>query len=456
MKSIYSFLAALLALAVLLALGSWAAETVPADTAGLVRFASDQGVAARRGNAEAGVLVAVAGQDSGSNAVAHLYIGDPDGRYLPVRDRHALRRVPFFDMDYPDFYIDPGTNTTLVGDYTVRMFDGDYIPSHSQIDPNVPTYTRTFRVVPINGKVIEGARAKCTHFEAVGWSGLAPESILLDLHCDITASGEVVVQATVKARDVAVTYTVDVEIRDILGRDGHANDPVDDLTRGDYKFIDGVGKTSLGTLRSWVRTTYDAQRAMHWANYQASNTVNLAGNTLRFSRDTFLRTETTDASGDTLTLYQNGRTILKSVTPVAGTNGSFRIIGIDFSSSDQYDYVYTTKCEDPPYVVSCHDIADPQWTRPNGQATDDGEGTYEGEPAWCIAVPKDGSRHRFYKAMTGDAESDPVLYTEAIVYSSGGFAIQSPNGNWWKLKVDNSGNVSGEALTPPAWIGGLQ
>ena len=456
MKGIQSFLAALLALAVLLALGSWAAATVPVDTAGLVRFASDQGVAARRGNAEAGVLVAVAGQDSGSNAVAHLYIGDPDGRYLPVRDRHALRRVPFFDMDYPDFYIEPGTNTALVGDYTVRMFDGDYIPSHPVTDPATPTYTRTFRVVPINGKVIESAWAKCTHFEAAGWSGLGPEGILLDLDCDVTAAGEVVVQATVKARDVAVTYTVDVEIRDILGRDGHASDPVDDLTRGDYKFIDTYGKTSLGGLRSWVRRVYDKQRAQHWAEYPATNTVNLAGKSLRFSRDTFLRTEATDAPGDTLALYQNGRTILKAVTPVAGTNDSFRIIGIDFSSSDQYDYVYTTKCEDPPYVVSCHDIADAQWTRPNGQATDDGGGTYEGEPAWCIAVPKDGSPRRFYKAMTEDAESAPVLYTEAVVYSSGGFAIQSPDKNWWKLKVDNSGNVSGEALTPPAWIRGLQ
>ena len=83
-------------------------------------------------------------------------------------------------------------------------------------------------------------------------------------------------------------------------------------------------------------------------------------------------------------------------------------------------------------------------------------GTYQGEAAWVIAVPKDGSRGRFYKAVSGDSETGAVLYTEAIVYSRGGFAIQSPNGTWWKLKVANSGAVSGEAITPPAWIGGLQ
>lgn len=454
MKSLISILAALLALIFLLAFGTWAAETVPVDTVGLVRFASDQGVRARAGNAEPGVLVAVPGMDAGSNSVASLYVGGPDKKYVPVRDMFALRRVPFEKLDYPDFYIEPGENTTLVGDHTVRVFDGDYIPSHSQIDPNTPIYTRTFRLIPINGKVIEGVTVKCTHFEAVGWSGLSPLAHLLDLRYDITASGEVIVEASVKGQSVAVTYTAEITFSNVTGRDGHMNDPVDNLTLGDYKFIDNYGRTSLGTLRSWIRSTYDAQRAMHWANYQASNTVNLAGNILRFSRDTFARTESTDTPNDTLALYQNGRTILKSVATVGGTNGSFRIIGIDFSSSGQYDYIYTTVTEDPPHILTCYDIADAQWVNPAGQST--ASGTYKGEPAWLISVPKDGSTRRFYKAVAGGAESDAVLYTESTVFSKGGFAIQSANGNWWKLKVDNSGNVSGEAITPPAWIGGLQ
>lgn len=447
MKGIYSFLAALLALAVLLTLGSWAAETVPVDTAGLVRFASDQGVAARRGNAEAGVLVAVAGQDSGSNAVAHLYIGDPDGRYLPVRDRHALRRVPFFDMDYPDFYIEPGTNTALVGDHTVRMFDGDYIPSHSQIDPNVPTYTRTFRVVPINGKVIEQARAKCTHFEAVGWSGLAPETVLLDLSCDVTAAGEVVVQATVKARDVAVTYTVDVEIRDVLGRDGHASDPVDDLTRGDYKFIDKYGKTSLGNLRSWVRDVYDRQRAQHWADYPASNTVDFANHVVKFNRDSFFRPSTIEAVNDGLELWRNGQLVFRSVTSVSSTNGTFRIVGIDFGSSDEYNFVYTdTSAPTAPWVTVCDAIEDAAWVRPVDQYT--AMGTWKGEAAWCIAVSKTEDPKKFYRANFEDGGSTgPYLYTEATVYAHGSVAIPDSNGVYWKLKVSTTGELTTEKVT---------
>lgn len=446
MKGIYSFLAALLALAVLLALGSWAAETVPVDTAGLVRFASDQGVAARRGNAEAGVLVAVAGQDSGSNAVAHLYIGDPDGRYLPVRDRHALRRVPFFDMDYPDFYIEPGTNTALVGDYTVRMFDGDYIPSHSPTDPNIPTYTRTFRVVPINGKVVEQARAKCTYFEAAGWSGLAPESILLDLSCDVTAAGEVIVQATVKARDVAVTYTVDVEIRDVLGRDGHASDPVDNLTRGDYKFIDEIGKTSLGRLRSWVRVTYDKQRAQHWADYPASNTVDFANHVVRFNRDSFIRPCTIEAVNDGLELWRNGQLVLRSVTSVSSTNGTFRIVGIDFNSSDEYNFIYTdTSAPTAPWVTVCDAIEDAAWVRPVDQYTV--MGTWKGEAAWCIAVSKTEDPKKFYRANFEDGGSTgPYLYTEATVYVHGGVAIPDSNGDYWKLKVSTTGELTAEKV----------
>ena len=455
MKDTLSILSGILTLAILLALGSWAAETVPVDTAGLVRFASDQGVRARAGNAEPGVLVAVPGMDSGSNSVASLYIGGPDRKYLPIRDMFALRRVPFEKLDYPDFYIEPGADTTIVGDHTVRVFDGDYIPSHSALDPNTPVYTRTFRLVPINGKVIEGVTVKCTHFEAVGWSGLSPMSILLDLRYDITAAGEVIVEASVKGREVAVTYTVEITFSNVTGRDGHMNDPVDDLTFGDYKFIDTYGRISLGTLREWVRRNYDAQRAMHWANYPASNTVNLAGNVLRFSRDTFFRTETTDNSNDTLVLYQNGNTILKSVAGVGGSNDNFRIIGIDFQTSGTYDYIYTTKdVTDPPYILTCDDIGDAQWTRPNGQFTE--PGTWQGEPAWVIAVPKDGSHHRFYKAFSNSAETSAVLYTEAVVYARRGVALQSPNGNWWRLKVDNSGNVLGEAITnAPSWLGGM-
>lgn len=455
MKSLISILAALLALIFLLAFGSWAAETVPVDTAGLVRFASEQGVKARAGNAEAGVLVAVPGTDAGSNSVASLYIGGPDRKYLPIYDKFALRRTPFERLDYPDFYIEPGTNTTLIGDHTVRMFDGDYIPSHSEIDPDTPKYTRTFRLIPINGKVIEGAKVKCTYFQAEGWSGLLPESILLDLNSDITASGEVIVQATVQGRAVAVTYTIEVTFSEIIGRDGHMNDPVDDLNFGDYKFIDTYGRTSLGTLRSWIRQTYDAQRAMHWANYQASNTVNLAGNTLRFSRDTFVRTETTDMPNDTLVLYQNGKTVLKSVSAVGGSDGSFRIVGLDFSTSDVYDYLYTTMTEDPPYALTCYAIEDAQWVKPNGQSTT--QGTYKGEACWVIAVPKDSSSRRFYKAVSEAGETSAVLYTEALVYAKRGVALQDANGNWWKLKVSTSGTVSGEAITnAPAWLGGLQ
>lgn len=447
MKGIYSFLAALLALAFLMALGSWAAETVPVDTAGLVRFASDQGVAARRGNAEAGVLVAVAGQDSGSNAAAHLYIGDPDGRYLPVRDRHALRRVPFFDMDYPDFYIEPGTNTALVGDHTVRMFDGDYIPSHSVIDPETPTYTRTFRVVPINGKVVEQARAKCTHFEAVGWSGLAPETFLLDLSCDVTAAGEVVVQATVKARDVAVTYTVDVEIQGVLGRDGHASDPVDDLTRGDYKFIDKYGKTSLGNLRSWVRDVYDRQRAQHWADYPASNTVDFANHVVKFNRDSFLRPSTIEAVNDGLELWRNGQLVFRSVTSVSSTNGTFRIVGIDFNSSDEYNFVYTdTSAPTAPWVTVCDAIEDAAWVRPVNQYT--AMGTWKGEAAWCIAVSKTEDPKKFYRANFEDGGSTgPYLYTEATVYAHGSVAIPDSNGVYWKLKVSTTGELTTEKVT---------
>lgn len=429
------------------ALCAWGGETVPVDTAGLVRFASEQGVKARDGNADPGVMVAVSGYDSGSNQTAHLYVGDPDGRYVPVQDRYALRRVPYGPIDYPDFYIEPGTNTVLSGDYTVRVFDGDYIPAHSEIDPNTPTYTRTFRLVPINGKVIETARVKATKFVAEGWSGMAPESVLLDTHVDVTAAGEVLVSATVKGRSTAITYTIELTVVGLGGRDGHFDDPVDDLTHGDYKFIDRYGKTSLGNLRRWTRDTYDKQRAQHWADYPASNTVDFANHVVKFNRDSFLRPSTIEAVNDGLELWRNGQLVLRSVTSVSSTNGTFRIVGIDFGSSDEYNFVYTdTSAPTAPWVTVCDAIEDAAWVRPVDQYT--AMGTWKGEAAWCIAVSKTEDPKKFYRANFDDGGSTgPYLYTEAIVYAHGSIAIPDSNGVYWKLKVSTTGALATEKVT---------
>ena len=64
-------------------------------------------------------------------------------------------------------------------------------------------------------------------------------------------------------------------------------------------------------------------------------------------------------------------------------------------------------------------------------------------------MPKTPSaKSKFFKAVSSAGEETTAyIYTEAIVYAKGGVALQSPDGSYWQLTVDNSGNLSTTKIT---------
>lgn len=55
-----------------------------------------------------------------------------------------------------------------------------------------------------------------------------------------------------------------------------------DLRTHIFSLRDDLGKFELGKLRHWTAHLYDGNRGQHWANYNATNTVRMAGHKLSF------------------------------------------------------------------------------------------------------------------------------------------------------------------------------
>ena len=69
---------------------------------------------------------------------------------------------------------------------------------------------------------------------------------------------------------------------------------------------------------------------------------------------------------------------------------------------------------------------------------------YDGADCYCTAVRKDGSSKRFYRlvAPVDGTYSNPggiVLNLDTYAKS---IAIQSPNGTYWRLSVNDNGTLS--------------
>lgn len=427
-----------------------AAETgkVDAGTPGAIQFAPDR---AGRGNAEPGRLQAIQIKDTSGNDMACLTVGTPDGQRVPVVDRYALHRVPYKDVDFPDYYIDFASEEgmEIKGDgHEIHAFTNTVI-NGAGINPDTQTYTRTFWLRPCNG----GALTSVTMDKVISVTPtpLGGGSNLIDLKWDVI-DDSIFVQVQLKQYMDTYYYTyAGCVIKRVTKVDATLDDVRDDLTSGDYYFTDRVGNTSLGGIRSWVKSCYDNYKADLWANYPAINQVKLNGNSIKFNAQYFAKVEDRDGTGDQFTIYAKAKPAIRIVAGAGGTNDTFRIIGVDFSSSDDYDYVYTDTSEQHPYVISCDDLLTTEWYIPDGQSTSAEPTTYKGESAWCIAVPKDPTKKtRFYRAVSQDgAVTSAYVYTEFIVYAKHSVAIPDSNGDWWQLKVSTSGAISAEKVAAP-------
>lgn len=420
---------------------------VDAGVPGAVQFSPDR---PGRNASAPGRLQAVQISDAAGNDLACLTVGTPDGQNVPVVDRYALHRIPYRNVDFPDYYVDFAGEEGMVvsGDgHDIHAFTNCTITG-AGINPDTATYTRTFWIRPCNGGSISSV--KLDKLISVEPTPLGGGGNLVDLNWDIL-DGSVFVTVQLRQRVDTYYYAyAGCRITSVTKVDADISDVRDDLTSGDYYFHDKEGNTSLGGLRTWVRGRYDKYTADKWAQYPATEQVKLGGNSVRFNSTFISRIEDRDGTGDQLTIYARAKPAIRVVAGKGGTNGTFRITGLELDASDDYDYVYTDTTESRPYAISCHDLLTQEWSIPSGQATGDSPTTYKGEPAWCIAVPKDGSTCRFYRAVSEDgAVSDAYIYMEFTAYMRNSVAIPDENGDWWKLKVSN-GAVTAEAVDPPS------
>ena len=426
-------------LAAALALVAFVAVAATVEWPGIIQYATDNSIAARKYTATPGQVFATEIMDSGSNQVATLTVGTPDSTRVRVIDRYALHRMPTADLDPSGYYIELGEDTSLLDAKTVRVFDHFTVPG-TGINPDTQFYTRTFRVVPLGDGKLTEAKVKIVHSEYDGWSGLAPDSYLTDVSCEIADDGAADVKISIKSQMNTITYTVDLGMTMVRARLTSENDPLDDLTSGDYHFKDTEGQTTLGTLRKWIKSRYDSVTASAWAKFAAVETVNLAGNILRFSRSSYIETATTTTANDTVNLWQNGELVLRAVSGIS-TNGSFRIVKFDITSDPDNVLIYTTTdVTAPPTAIVCSDLVTQAWQTAPNQSTR--LGTFNGEPAYIITVAKTSGSSKFYRAVSNSETTSAVLYSAVPFYTKGGIALQSPNGKWWKLAVDNSGNLT--------------
>ncbi len=457
-----------IALACAAALAARGAE-VPSDTIGLVQFISGPGASDRKFAATPGQIYATEALDAGGNRVASLTVGSPSGERVPICDPFALRRRVAEFAAPGEYYIECGENTRQIGENTVRLWENEIIPAWDTgggppaPGTDRPKYTRMFMVRPVNPSQMIMS-LKDTKSEVSTMASSLMNNNFADVRVT-TVGGVAYVEASFRAfeNNPIVVTRLDISISEIVRSNSWQGEDrlVDDFTDHirDYYFRDGYGRTSLGGLRKWIHDTYDVYRADNWASYPATNTVNLSGQAVNFTRNARITTETVEAVNDTqVWRVGSGQVALRVHAGFEGenTNGLFRILQIDVSSSSEYDYIWTSidNISTPPFANMCFSLTDPNWIRPEGQVTELGQ--YEGEPAYCIAIPKaahEGQRSVFYRAHSDNGlVTASYLYTEFTFYAKRGVAIQSPNGKWWTIQVDNGGNLSAAETTPPAGV----
>ena len=452
---------------------------VSSDTVGLVQFISNQGAISRKGEATPGQLYATRFSDPASNQVASLSIGTPDGERIPIADPYALRRRTAEHIDYPDFYIETGEGQRLIDAKRVRVFENVVIPAKggSPQQPDVPdvVVTRTFKIKPLNSRFLMTSHVKKHE------SSYMPSSLMNDNFGSVTATpldGEIFVECEFRNRSNSDPITVnycDVEVEDLIAVSGwqNKNSVIDDFSENifDYYFKDnyeqgrlGWSSTfSLGRIRTWVDTNYGGKYHIeNWANYEATNTLNLAGNGIRFTKNSLITTYSDVNPNDTQVWRCGGAARVALRVNGGGSSDAdedkFDIIEIDFNSNGDFDYIWTSTTThggtaiSNVYALTCYDLKPVQWYRPEGQTTT--LTTLNGTPAYCITIPKDTSTNRrFYKAgADAGIESDAYMFTELPFFAGGGVAIKDTAGKWRKLVIDGSTGAVSSQLIPTSEI----
>ena len=440
--------------------------TVSSDTVGFVQFASWEAAGRHRSDTDPGRLVATEARDDAGDPVAYLTIGAPGGQRVPVADPYALRFTRLYTVGPEDYSIICDEDTFISATDTVTfftncVFEGENANASGPPSPetNNRMVTRTVVLKPNNGKSL----VSC-HVERIESSTLAGGSLMNNNFCSISATpvgGVIYIEATVPVRDTVTLLLTHLRARIT---EVYATDAMQSGSRGavdlsagaisagvsgqDFFFYDRLGtRTSLGGLRPWVQRLVKDDLGEDWWRYGASGLVNLRSNTLRYSPKQFEKVDSVSDAGDTVTRYAGGEVALRIGAPNSSTNTAFAIVGIECTppADPNHDYVYVTPGTTNLTVLTCHDLTTAEWQEAPGAEAVYGV-TYKGESADLVRIPVDGSSRRFYRAkgtFVGDGgDASGYVVTTFPVYAGGGICLQSPNGTWWRLTVNNSGTLT--------------
>lgn len=170
---------------------------------------------------------------------------------------------------------------------------------------------------------------------------------------------------------------------------------------------DSMGSVPMSDLRRWVADRYDGRTAEDWSRHPATNTVSLAGQTIRFNASGSLSLRHDGvAATNAMRILSNGHPMLSFVPGFSSSSPgtAFRIADMALGATTITLYV-SADLGTPVTIQSVVALQSSDWIDVLGQTStypDTVTRTLDGSPVSCYAVtvPIDlGAPSAFYRAM---------------------------------------------------------
>ena len=352
---------------------------------------------------------------------AELFVGGGSGVSLRVVDPAALRgsRVALLPQGAYSVAADPA--------FTHDPAKGSYTTSSSETNAIIIVVPGHLRVT------------------AYSYKGVGPENgaalTPTEPYHRIVEDGNT---ATIYAARGTGAYCTISDIK-VYARAYGDGDGFTDLTLTTFLLRDSIGTFDFADMRYKLLHHYDGNRGQDWYKYDASNTVNLAGNPIRFNRN---GDYTMRITASTNFVVQKNEIAAMTISEGAH-NGIdytyFLITQIDATGADSTGTVLTYAHDIVGFDMSalvvevCNDLNEGIW-----YALAEDEVTITPD---TIVVKPLSARLKLYRLKYYSAISDSVRVTfRGTVVIRDAIVIRGTDGKYYKLNVNN-GAISAEEVT---------
>lgn len=269
----------------------------------------------------------------------NLYLGTTEGGTQIVSDPFAIHQPKTEEIADGSFAVEfVSDGISWNDDGSVQVFAGEgYATNH---------YTRTLRVRTVDGRRIAAVRSTNDLFNATA-SGHRNQ----DGSYDVDVSSTFLDMFDNPPRAKLSHFRVWVY-------SGERTEEEADLVAGDVLLHDSMGDVYFSKLREWTANRYDDRTAVDWAKYHANSDVYLDGHRVFFNRQLTLLTSMggTNATAG-LRFLANGSTVMEIVPGEVSADGSLRIVGFEYNSTNAVVYA-TSEYATPVYVQSAPAVRD--------------------------------------------------------------------------------------------------